>query len=79
MVWLSAVAETFGLSTIEGKGLTMSFRDLAKSVSKSHMAKHRSHVKAGLQKRRRELKSALAAVEEGLKHLSGPKRRAKKR
>jgi hypothetical protein len=79
MVRLSAVAATFGSLTIEGKGLTMSFRDLAKGVSRSAMNKHRSHVKAGLQKRRRELKAALAAVEEGLRHLSGPKRPAKKR
>jgi hypothetical protein len=43
------------------------------------MDKHKTNVKAVLQRRRRELKRALAPVEEDLRHLSAPKRRAKKR
>jgi hypothetical protein len=85
MVRLSIAAATFASSTIEGKGQTMSFRDLARAVSGSTMDEHKSKVKQALQKRKIELQRALAAVERGLRHLSEPapkkaaKRRAKKR
>jgi hypothetical protein len=85
MVRLSIPAATFGSSTIEGKGQTMGFRDLARAVSQSTMDQHKSKVRTALQKRKRELQKALAAVDLGLQHLSKPapkkaaKRRAKKR
>jgi hypothetical protein len=81
---LSAVAAALDSSTIEGKGLTMSLHALAKAVSSSTMDKHKAHVRAALEKRKKELQTALAAVERGLAQL-GPaakksaKRAAKKR
>jgi hypothetical protein len=80
MVRVSAVAETFGSTTIEGKGLTMGFRDLARAAAQSPIHnRHKAAVKRALQKRKKQLQEALVAVNEGLRHLSGPKRRAKKR
>jgi hypothetical protein len=78
-------AAKFDSSTIEGKGLTMSLRILARAVSGSTPDEHKSHVRAALQKRKKELLAALAAVDAGLAQLSRPsakksaKRRAKKR
>jgi hypothetical protein len=78
MVRLSIAAATFASSTIEGKGQTMGFRDLAKAISLSTMEdKHKSKVKRALEKRKKELQRALAAVEHGLAALSKPA--AKKR
>jgi hypothetical protein len=77
MVRLSAVAVTFGSSTIEGKGQTMGFRNLAKAAAESPIHdKHKAAVKKALEERKEELEEALAAVKEGLRHL---RRRAKKR
>jgi hypothetical protein len=63
----------------EGKGLTMGFRDLARAVSQSTMDKHKGHVKAALEKRKKELQRALAAVERGLAELKKPAKKAAKR
>jgi chromosome segregation and condensation protein ScpB len=87
MVRLSTVAVTFRSSTIEGKGLKMSLRNLARAVSGSTMKEHKDHVRKALEKRKKELEQALAAVEAGLAYLGGggggakksAKRRAKKR
>ena len=84
MVRLSAIAATFGSSTIEGKGQTMGFRNLARTAARSPIhERHKAAVKKALEKRKAELQKALDAVEEGLRHLSEPppgaKGRAKKR
>lgn len=56
------------------------FRDVLRALPLSELTEEE---KAGLRKafeaRRKELKKALAAVEQGLRDLSAPKRRAKKR
>jgi hypothetical protein len=56
------------------------FSDVLRALSLSELT---DEEKAGLRKafetRRKELKRALAAVEEGLRDLSAPKRPAKKR
>jgi Skp family chaperone for outer membrane proteins len=82
---LSAIAATFVFSTIERKGQTMGFRNLAQAVSRFTLsAKQRAKLRKAFQERRTELRRALAAVERGLAQLSKPakkraKRRAKKR
>jgi hypothetical protein len=79
MVRVSTVAVTFGSSTIEGKGLKMSLRNLARAVSGSTMEEqHKDHVRKALEKRKEELEKALAAVEAGLAHLGAGGRGAKK-
>jgi hypothetical protein len=84
MVRLSIAAATFASSTIEGKGQTMGFRNLARAAARAPIhERHKAAVKKALEKRKVELQRALDAVEEGLRHLSEPppgaKGRAKKR
>src|ERR1043166_599189 len=71
--------ETFRSSTFEGKGLTMGFRNLARAISQSTMDKHKTHVRAALQKRKRELQRALDAVNRGLAQLAKPAKKAGKK
>jgi hypothetical protein len=63
----------------EGKGLTMGFRNLANAISRSTTDEHKTHVKAALENRKKELQRALAAVERGLAQLKKPAKKAAKR